>query len=440
MPIVQLDPSLINQGGGNAFATAYQNAMANGFKNRASQQELDDNQFKMDALKQDRGQQNALAQLLANQGFDPKSAQGQAQMYGSGGVKNTQGYLKSQGDLAKVNADASKTTAETEKMQLEKHFRKLDLMGQLMGGVQDQASYDQMKVQAAKIPELADLVPSMPPTYDAKAIEIGRQKAMTVKDSMAARHQELTLAETVRRNFATENETRANNIDQTRDRGLTRTQANDHYNLTRGDTLQNRADTQAAGHYDTERGMMISKQGVATPVMSGGVPLGEKDKPLNDSQAKALGFGERMRQSHEIINKLATEGTKANNIGMDTPLIGGLVTAASSGNQQMLKQAKTDFMTALLRRESGAAISQGEYTTADKQYFPQIGDSDGVIAQKAANRELALKGVLQEVPSKQRDSIRPQAATSSQDNAAMSWAKANPNDPRAAKILQHLGR
>ena len=64
----------------------------------------------------------------------------------------------------------------------------------------------------------------------------------------------------------------------------------------------------------------------------------------------------------------------------------------------MLDQAKRDFTNAVLRRESGAAIAQSEFDSADKQYFPQIGDSDKVIAQKARARQIAIQGVLAEVP------------------------------------------
>jgi hypothetical protein len=77
----------------------------------------------------------------------------------------------------------------------------------------------------------------------------------------------------------------------------------------------------------------------------------------------------------------------------------------SSENKQMLDQAKRDFMSAVLRRESGAAISSGEYENADRQYFPQIGDNAKVIAQKASNRKIALNGILMEVPEAQRNSL-----------------------------------
>ncbi len=46
----------------------------------------------------------------------------------------------------------------------------------------------------------------------------------------------------------------------------------------------------------------------------------------------------------------------------------------------------------MLRQESGAAINEGEFNNAKKQYFPQPGDSKEVIEQKRLNREAAIKG------------------------------------------------
>ena len=130
-------------------------------------------------------------------------------------------------------------------------------------------------------------------------------------------------------------------------------------------------------------------------------------KPLNDNQSKALLFGSRMREADKVLETLSKEGTTTSVPGSRAPGIGGVISALSSDNRQMLDQAKLDFMTAVLRRESGAAISDGEFNTANRQYFPQIGDSEGVIEQKAANRKLALKGVLMEVPERVRDSLLP---------------------------------
>jgi hypothetical protein len=56
-------------------------------------------------------------------------------------------------------------------------------------------------------------------------------------------------------------------------------------------------------------------------------------------------------------------------------------------------QAKRDFINAILRRESGAVISEEEFANAEQQYFPQPGDGPEVIAQKRANRENAIRGI-----------------------------------------------
>jgi hypothetical protein len=58
-----------------------------------------------------------------------------------------------------------------------------------------------------------------------------------------------------------------------------------------------------------------------------------------------------------------------------------------------MEQAQRDFVNAILRKESGAAISPTEFASASKQYFPQPGDSPAVIAQKANNRTITMKGL-----------------------------------------------
>jgi hypothetical protein len=164
------------------------------------------------------------------------------------------------------------------------------------------------------------------------------------------------------------------------------------------------------------------KQGNIRPVQGYG-PKAAADKPLNDSQSKALLFGSRMQAANKVLADLEKSGVSASMPGSRTPIIGGIISAAQGANQQSLDQAKRDFMTAILRRESGASISPTEFDTADKQYFPQIGDSKQVIAQKAANRKLAIDGVLAEVPEKARGSLSGQAtpSTGNQGGATGDW-------------------
>lgn len=155
-------------------------------------------------------------------------------------------------------------------------------------------------------------------------------------------------------------------------------------------------------------GQMVRAQGVAAPG-AGLSPLQGKSD-LTDSQAKALLFGTRMQEADKILNTLAAEGTDRPSImkqGADrVPVLGGVLgmaaNAVASPEQQQVEQAQRDFVNAMLRRESGAVISPTEFDSAKQQYFPQVGDSTAVKAQKAKNRELATNGMLAEVPQNKR--------------------------------------
>jgi hypothetical protein len=137
--------------------------------------------------------------------------------------------------------------------------------------------------------------------------------------------------------------------------------------------------------------------GNLTPV-TGYTPAGAEAKPLTEGQSKSLLFGTRLKAANDIFDELAQQGVNTSTIGSQAPLIGGLVTALSGEDNQKLEQVKRNFLTGLLRLESGAAIGQDEFAMANKQYFPQIGDGPQVIEQKRKNRELAARGILSDVP------------------------------------------
>jgi len=64
-----------------------------------------------------------------------------------------------------------------------------------------------------------------------------------------------------------------------------------------------------------------------------------------------------------------------------------------SAEQQQVDAARRNFVTAVLRKESGAAISPSEFYNESQKYFPQPGDSDAVIAQKRHARDTAIKAM-----------------------------------------------
>jgi hypothetical protein len=120
-------------------------------------------------------------------------------------------------------------------------------------------------------------------------------------------------------------------------------------------------------------------------------------------QGKSAMFGARASEADKILSSLTGQYSPAAvnaKIGAgNVPMIGGVLepiaNTALSSNSQKAEQAQRDFVNAVLRLESGAAISEGEFANARKQYFPQPGDSAAVIAQKAKNRALAIQGLMQ---------------------------------------------
>jgi hypothetical protein len=126
------------------------------------------------------------------------------------------------------------------------------------------------------------------------------------------------------------------------------------------------------------------------------IPGGPGSKPT-DSQATAGGYASRMVQADKLLQPIET---KINNMGLKAKqrvegmaVVGDIANAALSADQQSVDQAQRDFINAVLRRESGAVISDQEFANARKQYFVQPGDSKQVIEQKRANRAQSIKGV-----------------------------------------------
>ncbi len=112
---------------------------------------------------------------------------------------------------------------------------------------------------------------------------------------------------------------------------------------------------------------------------------------MNEAQSKDALYADRAYVSDAGINSTGDAGTSYAQRAVEAiPLVGNSLV---SDDYQSFSQSQRDFINAILRRESGAVISPDEFKNARKQYFPQPGDSDKTLAQKAANRELAASGI-----------------------------------------------
>jgi hypothetical protein len=112
-------------------------------------------------------------------------------------------------------------------------------------------------------------------------------------------------------------------------------------------------------------------------------------KAPTEGQSKAAGYANRM-----IQNEATIQDHIASNQGVGGIWNRNAPNALKSDGYQSFLSAKNNWIAALLRQESGAAISEGEYSAADKQYFPQPGDGPDTIKQKAALRATANQSMI----------------------------------------------
>lgn len=400
-----LDPNIILQ------AKAVQldnplNALAQYSQIQNAQNQNALSQYTIGKAKRDDERANAVQNALVSAGGDAQA--GYQALAKQGYLKEALDLQKSQLDQDKTRSEVDKNRASTATSSYDLQLKKTETIGQTLGALlktpgvgpqQISQSLQQLAGSGIITPEQAQQAiqgipqdPAQIPAYlqqhQMAAMKTADQLKYTMPDANAQLSARTSMANTAANN-ATSMATNANTVSAT-------LRGQDKGQIVQSDSGPVLVDPR------TGSGQVVTgADGKALPGVS---------KPLNDSQSKALLFGTRMQEANKVLAQLQGEGTTTSVPGSRMAGIGPVINAFSPENKQMLDQGKRDFMTALLRRESGAAISNGEFDTADKQYFPQPGDSDKVIAQKARNRELAINGVLVEVPEKQRASITPKSA------------------------------
>jgi hypothetical protein len=161
-------------------------------------------------------------------------------------------------------------------------------------------------------------------------------------------------------------------------------------------------DTRGKREVDKDRGIIIDPEtGEAKPITLNNKPVGAKEKDPNENQSNAALYAGRMKAANNVITELGNDpsvlGASINQSLTGTPLIGGALGGASnyflSPQTKKYLQAQRDFINAVLRRESGAAIGEQEFDNARKQYFPQPGDDEATKQQKADARARAIAGI-----------------------------------------------
>ena len=112
-------------------------------------------------------------------------------------------------------------------------------------------------------------------------------------------------------------------------------------------------------------------------------------KDLTEGQANSLGFASRMMLNESTINDVVGRGYRPGGLTE----FGFTPERLKTDDRKIYEAAKENWIAAALRKESGAAIGKDEYAAADRQYFPQPGDSDKVLKQKANLRSTVFKSM-----------------------------------------------
>jgi len=121
-------------------------------------------------------------------------------------------------------------------------------------------------------------------------------------------------------------------------------------------------------------------------------------RSFTETQTKDAGFGARMLRSEDSLDSVMSnyDPTRARNAYFpDQSGLSNLYTAnlINSKEWQRYIQASRESMAALLRKDTGAAISDQEFELYFPMYYPQPGDSPEVVQQKKAAREEIARGL-----------------------------------------------
>lgn len=303
------------------------------------------------------------------------------------------GHLTEAKAYAESASKVSKDKRDAEKAQLEGHLKKFEITGQIMSGVKDQASWELARQQTAQVfgPEAAALMPAQ---YDPALIEQKRLQALTVKDQLEQKWKAMEYT-TPKADAVLSSQTSRQNNQETN----ATSRANN--SATVGATIrgQNMTDarsreTNAAGQYDGDRGLLIDKKtGLARPVMGAdGQPIVPKgSEKMTEDQGKATGW---LVQAENAFKNMKASGfdKNGNAKGAAYPgindaiaqLPGGapLANSMRSGDRQKFIQASSSLSESLLRAATGAGVNESEARQKIQELTPLFGEDAGTTKQK----------------------------------------------------------
>jgi hypothetical protein len=119
---------------------------------------------------------------------------------------------------------------------------------------------------------------------------------------------------------------------------------------------------------------------------------GSSPKPFTEGQGKDVVYSTRARAAADNLSPVADALTdRTGQIADRVPL--GFGKEIQSDEFQLAKQAGDEFLQAILRKDTGAAITAQEQDLYGQTYLPQPGDSPARLEAKAKARERAVLAI-----------------------------------------------
>jgi hypothetical protein len=126
-----------------------------------------------------------------------------------------------------------------------------------------------------------------------------------------------------------------------------------------------------------------------------GGPADPAKKAPTESQATATLYHTMASEGNKALEALDGDYSATGWTGLKDKMFtqSDWLNWAASEKGQQFQQAAKQFASAVLRKESGAAIPDSEWKNVRERFIPQPGDSPGVLAQKKAARADAIAAI-----------------------------------------------
>lgn len=145
-----------------------------------------------------------------------------------------------------------------------------------------------------------------------------------------------------------------------------------------------------------------AKSGLALSVGSDGSVSfsagGASVKSLTDGQAKDTVYVTRAEGALAILDQYDSNLAVLGNRMLDADPTGLVRGKLQDTDYQLARQAGDEFLQAILRKDTGAAITEPEQELYGTTYLPRPGDGPEVIAQKKQSRKRAIEAIKAGMP------------------------------------------